>query len=130
MIENSSKLPIYSTFKNSLEWEVYLNNGIIKMSKVRAALTRFRCSSHVLNIEMGRRNGILLEDRLCAFCENNVFEVIEDEYHFLLHCPRYNTIREKYLKNHLVLYNVISYSNFIEIITAKNDTRSRILCIL
>ena len=67
------------------------------MSKVRAALTRFCCSSHVLNIEMGRRNGILLEDRLCAFCENNVFVVIEDEYHFLLHCPRYNTIREKNL---------------------------------
>ena len=62
-VENSIKLSIYSTFKNSLEWEVYLNTGIIKMSKVRAALTRFRCSSHVLNIEMGRRNGILLEDR-------------------------------------------------------------------
>ena len=39
------------------------------MSKVRAALTRFRCSSHVLNIR---------------------------------------------------LYNVISYSNFREIMTAKN----------
>ena len=90
------------------------------MSKVRAALTRFRCSSHVLNIEMGRRNGILLEDRLCAFCENNGIVVIEDEYHFLLHCPRYNTIREKYLNKHLVLYTVISYSNFIEIMTAKN----------
>ena len=32
------------------------------------------------------------------FCENNGIVVIEDEYHFLLHCPRYNTIREKYLK--------------------------------
>ena len=92
-IENSSKLSIYSTFKN-LEWEVYLNTGNIKKSRVRAALTRFRCSSHVLNIEMGRRNCILLEHRLCAFCENNGMVVIEDEYHFLLHCPRYNTIRE------------------------------------
>ena len=71
---------------------------------------------------MGRRNGILLEDRLCAFCENNGIAVIEDEYHFSLHCPRYrlNTIREKYLKKHLVLYNVINHSNFIEIMTAKN----------
>ena len=68
-VENSSKLSIYSTFKNASEWEVYLNTGIIKMSKVRAALTRFRCSSHVLNIG---------------------------------------------------LYNVISYSNFREIMTAKN----------
>ena len=58
-IENSSKLSIYSTFKKSLEWEVYLNTGIINMSKVRAALTRFRCSSHVLNIAK-LRNGILL----------------------------------------------------------------------
>ena len=97
-IENSSKLSIYLTFKNSLEWEVYLNIGIIKMSKLRAALTRFRCSSHVFNIEMSRRNGILLEGRLCAFCENNRIVVIEDEYHFLLHCPRYNNIRKKYLK--------------------------------
>ena len=54
---------------NSLEWEVYLNTGIIKMSKVRAALTRSRCSSHVLKNEMGRRNGILLENRLYAFCK-------------------------------------------------------------
>ena len=72
-----------------------------------------RCSSHVLNIEMDRQNGILLEDRLCAFCENNGIVVIENEYHCFLHCRRYNTIREKYLKKHLVLYNVNSYSNFI-----------------
>ena len=79
-----------------------------------------RCSSHVLNIEMDRQDGILLEDRLCAFCENNGIVVIENEYHCFLHCRRYNTIREKYLKKQLVLYNVISYSNFIEIMTAKN----------
>ena len=83
-IENSSKRSIYATFKNSLEWKVYLNTGINKISKVRAALTRFRCSSHVLNGEMDRRNGILLEDRLCAFCENNLIVVIADEYHFLI----------------------------------------------
>ena len=67
--------------------------------KARLSLgSRFRSSNHVLNIEMGRRNGILLEDRLCTFCENNGIVVIENEYHFLLHFPRYNTIREKYLK--------------------------------
>ena len=67
------------------------------MSKVGAALTRSRSSSQILNIEMGRRNGILLEDRLCACCENNHdngIVVIEGEYHSLLHCPRYHTIRE------------------------------------
>ena len=45
---------------------------------------------------MGRQNGMLLEDRLCAFCENNGIVVIEDEYHFLSHCPRYSTIKGKY----------------------------------
>ena len=69
---------------------------------------------------MGRRNGILLEYRLCAFCKNNDVVVIEDEYNFLSHCPRFNTIGETYLKKHLVLHNVISYLNFIEIISAKN----------
>ena len=84
-------------------------------------MTRFRCSSHVLKIEMGRQNGMLLEDRLCAFCENNGIVVIEDEYHFLLHCPRYNTIKGKILKKkHVVLYKVISYSNLIGIMTVKN----------
>ena len=112
-------LKTHSTFKNSLEWEVYLNTDIIKMSKVRAALTRFWWSSHVLNIEMGRRNRILLEDKLCAFCENNGIVAVENEYYFCLYCPRYHTIREKCLKKHLVLYNVISYSNFIEIMTPK-----------
>ena len=62
---------------------------------------------------MGRRNGILLEDRSCAFCENNEIVVIEDEYHILLHCSRYHTIRGKSIsKKYLVLYNVISFSNY------------------
>ena len=109
----------HSTFKNSLEWEVYLNTDSIKMSKVRAALTRFRWSSHVLNIEMGRRNRILLEDKLCAYCENKGIVVVENEYYLCLYCPRYHTIREKCLKKHILLYNVISYSNFIQIMTPK-----------
>ena len=35
------------------------------------------------------------EDRICKCCTNNA---IEDEYHFLLVCPAYDTVRKNYIK--------------------------------
>ena len=68
--------------------------------KYRRALTKFRVSCHNLEIEKGRYEGVLLENRICKYCENNGVIVIEDEYHFLLHCPLYASIRNKYIELH------------------------------
>jgi hypothetical protein len=63
--------------------------------KIKIALSRFRLSSHQLEIERGRYSNIPRDERKCKFCNLNV---IENEYHFLLICPLYTSIRQKYLK--------------------------------
>ena len=56
-------------------------------------MSKFRLSSHCLEIEVGRYNRIPREERKCKLCNQNV---CESEYHFLLCCPLYNDLRIKY----------------------------------
>ena len=51
---------------------------------------------HKLAIETGRHRNQDIADRLCIKCNLNQ---IESEYHFLLVCPRYRLLRQKYFKN-------------------------------
>ena len=113
-IGNTSKLEIYSTFKREFEPERYLNFKIIKSH--RQALSRLRCSSHMLQIEVGRHKNMLMADRLCVFCKELDIIVLEDEYHFLMLCPAYTDLRS----NYLFIQNT-SYSNFIEILTETDE---------
>ena len=77
-INNSPRLMSYCRFKNTFELEPYLD--FITNKKYRTSLTRFRLSSHKLEIERGRYNNILRENRKCKMCNGNA---IENEYHFL-----------------------------------------------
>ena len=56
-------------------------------------MSRFRLSNHQLMIEKGRyaRPKIEREQRFCYNC----LDKIEDETHFVINCPVYNTEREK-----------------------------------
>ncbi|XP_060583529.1 uncharacterized protein LOC132739756 [Ruditapes philippinarum] len=92
-IRNSSRLSSYSIYKRSLETEDYLNK--VNINKFRISLTKFRLSSHNLAIETGRYENVARENRLCTNCNLNV---IENEFHFLLVCPKYYSLRRKYLK--------------------------------
>ena len=94
-ISNSRRLITYSRFKRDFKQENYLAE--IKERKYKIALTRFRTSSHTLEIERGRYNNIEPENRFCIFCTNRH---IENEYHFLLICPIYSELRRMYLKPH------------------------------
>jgi hypothetical protein len=58
----------------------------------RSFPTKIRISVHSLNIETGRYNSTPREQRLCKFCPSSV----EDEKHFILHCPKYQNIRNSY----------------------------------
>ena len=60
-------------------------------------MSKIRLSSHPLRIETGRygRNRIDRNERLCLICGKND---IEDEYHFVLNCDEYSTIRDSYIK--------------------------------
>ena len=92
-INNSRRLLSYSIYKHSFGVEQYLNH--IHLNKYRTALTKFRISSHDLAIEKGRHNNIPRDLRMCNHCN---MRVIEDEYHFLLVCPKYYDIRRQFLK--------------------------------
>ena len=63
----------------------------------RRCLTKFRISSHKLKIETGRFTRPLtpLEQRVCDHC----LMTIEDEFHFLMQCPRYSHIRSNFFSN-------------------------------
>ena len=102
----TDKYPVlrtYSLFKFEFKIEPYIVH--IKNSKFRNAMIRFRASSHNLEIEKGRHMHpkIPLDKRLCKICK-----VVEDEMHFLLHCPQYKENRDIYLANVSEIYPLIN----------------------
>ena len=94
-INNSSRLRLYSKYKENNEQEMYLN--LIQNKTYMQTLSRFRLSSHQLEIDTGRHIGSDRDQRLCRKCK---IRMIEDEYHFLLTCPLYNDLRTKYFSRY------------------------------
>ena len=90
-IQNSSKLKTLSTLKDNFACEDYLLS--VPNIANRTALTKFRLSNHNLMIEKGRYENMLLCDRSCPFCPDQV----ESEFHFLIKCPVYTELRRKLL---------------------------------
>lgn len=81
---SDGKLCTYFKFKQNFGFENYLN--IIKDFGQRRIFTRFRISAHRLQIELGRYQGIIRQNRLCIHCSSGE---VEDENHFLLTCTKY-----------------------------------------
>ena len=91
---NLPKAKHYQHFYSLLNVEKYLLTDMSPQS--RRILSNFRCSSHTLNVEIGRHKNIDYNLRFCDSClKRNVF-VIEDEFHFLLNCPQYDELRSLY----------------------------------
>ena len=53
-------------------------------------ITKIRMSARKLNIELGRYNNIERAEIICTLCHA---KEIEDQYHFILQCPRYSNLR-------------------------------------
>ena len=53
-----------------------------------------RRSAHNLNIEIGRHDNTLQENKLCYLCNS---QAVEDEFHFIMMCPVYDELRHTYL---------------------------------
>ena len=66
-------------------------------NQLRNYISRIRLSSHALRIETGRYgvNRVDRNQRLCLICNEND---IEDEFHFIFVCNRYDRIRNLYLR--------------------------------
>ena len=80
------KLRTYNTFKNVIKFEPYLD--FIENTSLRKIYSRFRLNSHDPEIERGRygTKSTPPDERLCSLCNLNE---VEDEFHFLVICPRY-----------------------------------------
>ena len=89
---NSRILKMYSDIKTCFKMENYLNS--IREVKYRVALSRLRCSSHILEVERGRhtRPKTPFENRLCPICN-----IPEDEVHFITQCNLYKCDRKEML---------------------------------
>ena len=85
-----NKLRTYRTFKNVFSSESYLSN--ITNRSHRTALCKLRISSHDLAIERGRYKNLNVDERVCA-CNGMT---VEDEFHFVMCCPSYNSQRMEF----------------------------------
>jgi hypothetical protein len=68
--------------------------GLPNLSRHRKRnMARFRLSSHRLAVETGRFINKAYNDRVCVCC---VGAQVEDEYHVVFECCRFNEVREQY----------------------------------
>ena len=92
----TSKLRTYKHLKKRLQVEKYLLNSENRFG--RYLTTQLRSGSSCLRIERGRYRqkgtgeGLEVSERTCQICDSND---VEDECHFMLHCPVYDHLRDK-----------------------------------
>ena len=129
-IQCSSKMKTLSLVKQTPGYESYLE--VVKNPKHRKAMTKLRLSSHTLEIERGRykkknknekndnknNNKTEPEERYCLYCKSLGTCIVEDEKHFLLHCPMSKELRENLLPLALLANNNVNDENkFIQLLT-------------
>ena len=125
------KLKLYTSFKEHLGFENYLNES---NPKLHQAITKIRISAHKFPIETGRFENKNQTDRICPlYCDG-----IGNEIHYLIECKNKAIIktRSKFLKT---FYNrwkgiqKLSQEEFCKaILPCQNDdmiTETGILCL-
>ena len=95
-VMSKPKLRIYREFKTNYGLENYIVFNLSRQE--RSYLAQFRCGILPLRVETGRFKNEPLSERKCMFCDQ---ESVEDEFHFILHCPKYNIERQNLLEIYL-----------------------------
>ena len=91
--ETSPKCSLYQYIHDGHNLQFYLSRSI--NCRYKPLLCRYRINAHSLNIETGRYFNIARNQRFCNMCN---MRIIEDEFHFILECKKYEDIRHKYIK--------------------------------
>ena len=96
--------------KENFEYASYLDYLPVEL---RSYIFKIRTSSHSLRIQTCRYNlqRIPRNERICHICNNGD---VEDEYHFVLKCPQYISIRKKYINE--FYYKRPSMFKFIQLL--------------
>ena len=108
---------MYRCIINQCTLQYYLGKPITHL--YRKYLSKFRLSSHSLAIETGRYTNINFIDRKCFMCKHDV----EDEFHFILKCPWYESYRKLYIKPYY--YRCPSVYKLMELLSIQNN---KVLC--
>lgn len=95
IVQQSPKCVIYRYLVDNFTLQYYLCKPMPQHFK--KLITKIRLSSHCLSVESGRYHNIERKNRLCQFC---LPPSIEDEYHFILVCLAYATIRKQLIKSY------------------------------
>jgi hypothetical protein len=115
---SNCKLRTYRLFKNKFTFEPYLYWGNYDK---RRLITKFRISSHQLEIERERYRNIPTSPRICKLCNLEV----DDELHFPLECPKSNKIRKEILEQLENKFNNIksldNTSKFVWLFSAEDN---------
>jgi len=109
----TSKGTLYHYLLNSFGLQTYLRLPLD--ARYIKEICKIRICAHKLNIESGRYRNIERAERKCTLCNDNV---IEDEFHFIIQCPKYKDLRNKYLKTYY--HRRPSVFRFIELLTTTN----------
>ena len=92
---------------------------------LRISITKIRLSSNLFGVERGRWgvNRVERRERLCTLCD-----CVEDEFHCLVECPRFNNDRRGLLPD-FIMKNKTMF-NFIKMLSTTNVREQRKLGLL
>ena len=82
-VYSNGKLRCYFSFKCNFGFEN--NLSIVRSFEHKKHITKLRISAHKLQIEVGRYQGTLPQNRVCHRCNTGE---IDDEMHYLFKCVK------------------------------------------
>ena len=107
----SSSMTIYRELKTKFDRSTYLT--ILHNKRLSNALSKLRLSSNRLAVETGRHTVIERQNRKYLFCTK---DDLEDEFRFVLICPRYNNLRMQLIRKYY--YKNPSMLKFIQLVNS------------
>ena len=116
-ISTFPKMRSLITFKHTFRFETYLLT--LPDFKLRKLLSKFRLSSHDLEVEKGRylKPVIPTCQRICKLCNVSV----ENEEHILMECRVYNDLRLEYFKKTHTMQPCDTSATFIILMNSKDS---------
>ena len=128
-LHDLNKYPImrtYALFKFDFECETYLNT--VRDRRYRNAISKFRLSSHTLEIERGRHciPKVAVSERLCFRCN-----CMEDEQHFLFSFKLYEGLRvDLYDKVSKIIADIYEIGGRDKFVLLMNSRDNNVLALL
>ena len=93
-VERKPKLRTFAKIHDYNKVQILAKSKVTRYQ--RSLLAQLKLGILPLKIETDRYQGIPLENRLCILCDSNA---IEDECHFLFHCPALENTRSTLIDN-------------------------------